>query len=72
MSENSVNATWTLVDNDVSVTLNYSYPSFDNIFRAHDMRTDDQSEIELATIFTGITGADVDEFFPVDFSLPLG
>ena len=61
-----------MTDTDVSVTLNYSYPSFEKIFRAHDMRTDDQSEIENATIFTGITGADMDEFFPVDFSLPLG
>tara|TARA_R110002020_G_scaffold15801_6_gene56408 strand:- start:5427 stop:7415 length:1989 start_codon:yes stop_codon:yes gene_type:complete len=41
------------------------------MFRAADARTDDVGEVEGNTVFGGLPGASVDEFFDVEFSMPM-
>jgi hypothetical protein len=41
------------------------------MFRAADARTDDVGEVQANTVFNGLPGASVDEFFDVEFSVPM-
>tara|TARA_Y100000593_G_scaffold77110_2_gene142668 strand:+ start:867 stop:2924 length:2058 start_codon:yes stop_codon:yes gene_type:complete len=72
LEEKTTSMSWLLNTEDgISFTLNYSYPEVDKMFRAHDYRTDDTFDIQNSDIFSGMIPGDRDQFFPVDFSIPI-
>jgi hypothetical protein len=67
LPEQSITNTW--VAGDLSVTLKYYYTTGKDIHRPYDVRIESEDSITGMDIFQG-TGAN--EFYPVDFTIPLG
>ena len=71
VEENFTTSNWVFNSSEVSFTLNYSYPNVNHMFRAIDIRTDDEFDITNNDVSNGIPGTPREEFFPVSFSIPI-